>query len=79
MNPTPAENRKEKPLQFRLRTLLVMVGLVAVLFSVLAWLRVPPEGQLIVLAILGLGVAAAVGLLVAIGARSSDGGNDEPA
>jgi hypothetical protein len=53
-------------IQIRLRTLLVITAAVAVLFGVLRWLEVPPQASLIVLAILGVGAAAAVGLVAII-------------
>lgn len=77
-NESPDHHRTQKPLQFRLRTLLALGALVAVLFSALAWLGVPPEGQLIVLAILGLGIGAAVALLVAIAGNSNADEPDDP-
>ncbi len=77
MNERPAADRSDRPIQFRLRSLLVAVALVGVLFSLLTWLGVPPEGQLIVLAILGLGLAAAVALWVSIAGKPGDGRHDE--
>lgn len=70
-------SRNPRPLQFGLRSLLAAVALAAALFSMLGWLGVPPEGQLIVLAILGLAVAAAVGLLLTIAERPGDDKHDD--
>ncbi len=62
-------NRKPKrlaPLQFGLCALLIATAVVAALFSTVAWLGVPEQGRFIILLVLGVSVAAAVGLLVAI-------------
>lgn len=66
-----------KPLQFRIRTLLGMTVAVALLFAMLRWLGVPPQTSAIVLVLLTVSVAAAVGLVIVI-ARSSPGPRDDP-
>lgn len=60
-----------KPLQFRLRSLLGITVAVALLFGLLRWLGVPPQTSALVLVLLTVSLAAAVGL-VAVIARSSD-------
>ena len=57
---------RQRPLQFRLRSLLVITAVWAGLFGLLQWLRLPPRTSLIVLAILVVSVVAAVGLIVVI-------------
>ncbi len=77
MGARPGGEDGRPPLQFGLRAMLLAVAMAAVVFSMLGWLGVPPEGQLIVLAILGLGAAAAVALLAAIAGGPGNGGDDE--
>jgi hypothetical protein len=62
-----------RPLQFSLRSLLLLMVAVSVLFGTLRWLGVSPLGSGMVLVILIVGALAAVGLLAAIA-----GGDDEP-
>ncbi len=69
MNDEPediTEGTRERPLQFRLRTLFVATALVAVLFSLLEWLDVPPRARVIILVVLGVSVLAAVALVAVI-------------
>jgi hypothetical protein len=61
-----------QPLQFRLRSLLGITVAVALLFATLRWLGVPPQASLIVLVVLTVSLAAAVGL-VAVIAHSGTG------
>jgi uncharacterized membrane protein YdbT with pleckstrin-like domain len=74
----PSDLGKDKrsskpPLQFGLRTVLLMAVVVALLFGTLRWLEVPPLASAIILVILVVSVAAALALVVAIAA----GGEDE--
>jgi Flp pilus assembly protein TadB len=62
----PEPRRRRPPLQFSLKTLLMMPVAVALLFGTLRWLAVPPLASAIILAILVVSVAAALGLLAAI-------------
>ena len=54
------------PLQFGLRTLLVLTAAFGLLFATLKWLGVPPLASFIVLVVLTVSVLAAIGLVVAI-------------
>jgi hypothetical protein len=67
----PQGTRRQVPLQFGLRSLLVVTAAVAVLFGTLRWLGVTPFASAIVLVIIVVSVAAALGLVVAI-ASSAD-------
>ena len=60
-----------RPLQFSLRSLFVVTTVTALLFGTLRWLGVSAFGSGVVLAVLVVGVATAVALLVAI-AHSAD-------
>jgi len=62
---TGAEPRRP-PLQYSLRGLFLLTAATAVLFGTLRWLEVPPAASVLVLVILIIAGAAAVGLLVAI-------------
>ncbi len=62
---TGAEPRRP-PLQYTIRGLLLLTVATAVLFGALRWLEVPPAASVLVLVILIIAGAAAVGLLVAI-------------
>jgi hypothetical protein len=64
---------QKPPLQFRLRSLLAITASVGLLFALLRWLDVPARASLIVLAVLAVSVAAAVGLVVAIAHTVNDG------
>ncbi len=61
-----SDEHRPPPLQFRLRSLLVGAVVIGLLFGALRWLEVPPRASLILLVILTVSGAAAVGLLVAI-------------
>lgn len=54
------------PFQFSLRAMFGIVTAMAVLMSLLQWVRVPWQVSVLVLAILALGSVAAVGLLLVI-------------
>ena len=54
------------PLQFGLRSMLVLTGVMGVLFATLNWLDVPPLASSIVLVVLVVSVVAAVGLVAVI-------------
>jgi hypothetical protein len=60
------EGTRTPAIQIRLRTLLAITAAVAMLFGLLRWLEVPAQASLIVLAILGVGAIAAVGLVAVI-------------
>jgi hypothetical protein len=70
------DERRPRPLQFRLRTLLGVAVACAAIFGTLNWLGVPPETGYIVLAVLAVSVVAALGLLVVI-AASAPGGEED--
>ena len=67
-----SERESRPPLQFGLRSLLLMAVAVAVLFGTLKWLDVPARASAIVLAIVIVSVAAALGLVVAIAGAPDD-------
>jgi Flp pilus assembly protein TadB len=73
----PVHARKP-PLQFRLRTLLVVTAALALLFATLEWLGVPPLASLIVLVVLTFSVLAALGLVVAIAGSITGEEDEEP-
>ena len=64
--------QQRPPLQFGLRSLLLLAVAVAVVFGTLKYLGVSPFAGALVLVIIIVGVAAAVGLLVAIAAGVDD-------
>jgi len=64
--------QQRPPLQFGLRSLLLAAVAVAVVFGTLKYLGVGPLASAVVLVIIIVGVAAAVGLLVAIAASVDD-------
>ncbi len=64
--------RRRPPLQFSLRTLLTLPVAVGLLFGTLRWLNVSPLASAIVLAILVVSAAAALGLLAAVAAADED-------
>jgi Flp pilus assembly protein TadB len=67
------ESRPDKrPLQFSLKALLMLPVAVGLLFGTLRWLEVPPLASAIVLVILVVSVAAALGLLAAIAATDDE-------
>lgn len=61
-----------RPLQFGLAALFGITAAVAALFGTLRWFGVPPRTSGLVLVILVLSVAAAVGLVLAIAAAMKD-------
>jgi len=67
---------RQAPLQFRLRTMLLITVAVGLVVGVLRWLEVPPRTSLIVLVVLSVSVAAALGLVVVI-AGSITGDEEE--
>ncbi len=58
--------RHRPPLQFGLKALLTLPVVVGLLFGTLRWLGVSPLACAIILAILTLSAAAAIGLLAAL-------------
>ena len=70
------QSTKPPPLQFRLRTMLAAAVACALVFGLLRLLGVPPKTGFVVLAILAVTVAAAIGLLVVIAGAASDDEND---
>jgi hypothetical protein len=66
----PSDQRR--PLQFRLRSLLALAVVVALLFGTLRWLDVSATASAVVLVILIVAVAAAVALLAAIAASGDE-------
>lgn len=75
MNEERGQQRRA-PLQFGIGAVLVATVAVASLFAALRWLKVSPQAQYIVLAVLAVSVIAALGLLVAI-AGSVTGHRDD--
>jgi len=57
---------RQRPLQFGLRTMLIVTALFGLVFAVLRWLGASPEAGFIVLAVIAVSVAAALGLVVVI-------------
>jgi hypothetical protein len=70
-DPDRASNQR-RPLQFRLRSLLVITVVVALVFGTLRWLDVSATASAVVLGILIVAVAAAVALLAAIAANDDE-------
>lgn len=64
------EGPRDRPLQFGVRTLLVIMVLVAVLFSTLGWLGLSVRAQVIILVVVAVSVLAAIGLVAAVAASS---------
>ena len=62
------ERPRQAPLQFGLRTMLGVTAAVGLVFGVLRWLEVPARTSFIVLVVLTVSVAAALGLVVVIAA-----------
>jgi len=65
-------NERRPPLQFGLRAVLWIMVAVSLLFGTLRWLNVSPWASAMVLVILIVSVAAALGLVVAIAAARDD-------
>ena len=72
-----ADPPSRAPLQFSLRALFGITTAVAVLFGLLRWAGVPPKVSVLVLVILSIGSAAAVGLLVVIAGAAQDAAGSE--
>jgi hypothetical protein len=70
------DERRKSPLQFGIRSVLAMAVATAVLFGLLRWFETPVEAQYIVLAVLGVSIVCAVGLLLVI-ASSVTGDEDD--
>lgn len=68
----PNEQPSRPPLQFGIRTLLGIMVAASLLFGTLQWLGVSPLGSAMVLVILVVSVAAAVGLVIAIAGATDD-------
>ena len=68
---------RPRPLQFRLRTLLVVTAVFGLAFGVLRWLGASPETGFVVLAVIGVSVAAALGLVVVIAVSVSGEAREE--
>ena len=68
---------RQPPLQFRLRTMLIITAVFAAIFAVLKWLEVPPRDSLIVLILLAVSVIAALGLVVVIAGSVARGDGRE--
>ena len=68
-----ARNRERPPpLQFGLRTMLVIMVVVGLVFGTLKWLGVSPEAAAMVLLIVAVSVAAALALIVAVAAAAEN-------
>ncbi len=70
-DPDQDKDRRPVPLQFGIRTMLWITLAAAVLMGTLQWMEVPPRAVGIVVLIVGVAVAAALGLVVTI-ARTTD-------
>lgn len=57
---------RRAPLQFGLRTMLLITAAVGLFFGTLRWLGVPPRAGFIVLVVLTVSVTVAIGLVVVI-------------
>jgi hypothetical protein len=69
---------RPRALQFRLRTLLIVTALFGLVFGVLRWLGASPETGFVVLAVIGVSVAAALALVVVIaGWVAGEAGEDD--
>ena len=64
--------RRGPPLQFSLKALLTLPVVVGLVFGTLRWLGVSPLASAIVLAILTVSAAAAIGLLAALAGADDD-------
>ena len=65
------------PLQFSLKALLTLPVVVGLVFGTLRWLGVSPLASAIVLAILAVSAAAALGLLAAVAGADDDEGSSQ--
>ena len=75
MSPGQSGNDKRPPrppLQFGLRAVLAIMVAVSLLFGTLRWFEVSPLASAVVLVILIVSVAAAMGLVVAIAGAADD-------
>lgn len=70
------DEKRKPPLQFGIRAVLAMAVATAALFALLRWFETPAEAQYLVLAVLGVSVVCAVGLLLVI-ASSVTGDDDD--
>ena len=66
------EEREPRPLQFGLKSLFAITAAAAGLFGTLRWFGVPPRTIGLILVIVLVSVAAAVGLVVAIAGSCDD-------
>ena len=66
------ESNRRPPLQFSLRALLTLPVVVGLVFGTLRWLGVSPLASAIILVILTLSAAAAIGLLAALAGSDDD-------
>jgi hypothetical protein len=66
--------RGRPPLQFSLKALLALPVVVGLVFGTLRWLGVSPLANAIILVILTVSAAAAIGLLAALAGSDNDGG-----
>ena len=71
------QRRRQAPLQFRLRSILVITAVLALAFGALRWLEVPRYAGVIVLVVLAVSVLAALGLVVAIAGSAADDEDNE--
>ena len=76
-NDDKPQRPRRPPLQFQLRTMLVITAAFGLLFAILKWLDVPPVASLIVLVVLFVSVLAALGLLVVIAASVTGEENED--
>jgi len=72
MNDGEDQRPPGRPLQFSLKAMFGITVAVALLFGTLQWLDVPPAASAVVLMILVVSVAAALGLLIAIASATDD-------
>ena len=79
MNEPPHENEptpRQAPLQFSLRSMLVVTAAFGLVFGVLRWIGAPPQVSLLVLVLLAVSVIAAIGLVVVIAGSERRSGAD---
>ena len=70
--PPTQDNPRRPPLQFSLRSLLLLALAVGLLFGSLKWLGTPAAVSAMVLLILAVSLAAALALVVAIAGTADD-------
>jgi len=75
---TPEPRRRPRPIQFGTRTLLTVTAALAVLLGMLQWMQVEPWAMAVVLGVVVLSGAAAVGLVLALAATVDEEDDHRP-